>query len=149
MEFEITRVDCICLCKSKYIAVNLGELFLHLIETAHDKTYNKACVTSKDSGQPVHPPSTTRVLVYPSLDSPEAPMAHAIGEDSDQSARKGKLIRIFPGRTNRIVGFIIIIIIFFYALKHILVYILNHLCRIDSTTSTFWAGPFPAEGVSG
>ena len=39
-------------------------------EPAHDKTYDQACVTSKD--QPVHPPSMARVLVYPSLDSREA-----------------------------------------------------------------------------
>ena len=30
-------------------------------EQEHNKTYNKTCVT--DSDQPVHPPSTTRVLV--------------------------------------------------------------------------------------
>ena len=41
-------------------------------EPAHDKTYNKACVTSKDSDQPVDPPSMARVLLYPSLDSPQA-----------------------------------------------------------------------------
>ena len=34
--------------------------------------YNKTCVTSKDSDQHVHTPSMARVLVYPSLDSPEA-----------------------------------------------------------------------------
>ena len=32
----------------------------------------KTCVTSKDSDQPVHPPSLARVLVYHSLDSPKA-----------------------------------------------------------------------------
>ena len=41
-------------------------------EPPHDKTYNKTCVISKDSYQPVHPPSMTRVLVYSSLDSLEA-----------------------------------------------------------------------------
>ena len=41
-------------------------------EPAHSKTYNKIYVTSKDSEHPVHPPSMARVLVYPSLDSPEA-----------------------------------------------------------------------------
>ena len=30
------------------------------------------CVTSKDSDQPLHPSSMARVLVYLSLDSPEA-----------------------------------------------------------------------------
>ena len=41
-------------------------------EPAHDKTCNKTCVTSKDSDQPVHPLSMARILVYPSLDNPEA-----------------------------------------------------------------------------
>ena len=36
-------------------------------ELAYDKNYNKTCVTSKDTGQPVHPPSM--VLVHPSFDS--------------------------------------------------------------------------------
>ena len=41
-------------------------------EPAYDKTYNKTCATSNDSDQPVHPPSMTRVFVYPVLDSLEA-----------------------------------------------------------------------------
>ena len=41
-------------------------------EPAHDKTYSKTCVTGKDSDQPVNPPSIARVLVHPSLESPEA-----------------------------------------------------------------------------
>ena len=36
------------------------------------KSYNKTCMTSKDSYQPVHPSSTARVLVYLSLDSLDA-----------------------------------------------------------------------------
>ena len=36
------------------------------------KTYNKTCVTSKDSDQPVRPPSIAKVLVHLSLASPEA-----------------------------------------------------------------------------
>ena len=42
------------------------------MEPARDKTYNKTCVTSKDSDKPVHPLSTARLLIYPSLDSPGA-----------------------------------------------------------------------------
>ena len=38
-------------------------------EPVYDKTYNKTCVTSKDSGQPAHPPSMARVLAFLSLDS--------------------------------------------------------------------------------
>ena len=37
-----------------------------------DKTYNKTCVTIKDSNQPIHPSSMARLLFYTSLDSPEA-----------------------------------------------------------------------------
>ena len=36
---------------------------------ADDKTYNKTCVISKYSDQPVHLPSMASVLVYPTLDS--------------------------------------------------------------------------------
>ena len=42
-----------------------------LFEPAH-KTNNKTCVTSKDSDQPVHPPSMARVLRHPSLENLEA-----------------------------------------------------------------------------
>ena len=38
-------------------------------EPVYDKTYNKTCVTSKDSGQPAHPPSMARVFAFLSLDS--------------------------------------------------------------------------------
>ena len=41
-------------------------------EPLHDKTYNKTCISSKDSDQPVHSPSMARVLIYPSLGSPMA-----------------------------------------------------------------------------
>ena len=40
-------------------------------EPVHDKTYNKTCVTSKDSEQPVYLPIMAMLLIYPSLDSPE------------------------------------------------------------------------------
>ena len=43
-----------------------------IIVPAHDKTYNNTCVSSKDSDQPVHPPSIVRLLIYLSLDSLEA-----------------------------------------------------------------------------
>ena len=44
----------------------------YLTAPAHDKTYNKTCVTSKDAIQPVHPPGMATVLVHPSFDIPEA-----------------------------------------------------------------------------
>ena len=45
---------------------------LQLNEPGHDKTYNKTCVTSKDSDQHVYPPRLARVLVYPSLKAVES-----------------------------------------------------------------------------
>ena len=62
------------LCLSTQILERIFWYIMHLyitFEPAHDKTYNKTYVTSKDSDQPVHPSSMTRFLVYPSLDSPE------------------------------------------------------------------------------
>ena len=43
-----------------------------LYEPVHDKTYNKTCVASKDSDQPVRPLSKARFLVHFSLDSLES-----------------------------------------------------------------------------
>ena len=43
-----------------------------LIKPVHDKTYNKTCVTSKESDEPVHQASMTPILIYPSLDSLDA-----------------------------------------------------------------------------
>ena len=43
-----------------------------MIELAHDKTYTKPCVTSKDSDHPVHLPSMAKVLLYTSLASLKA-----------------------------------------------------------------------------
>ena len=40
-------------------------------ESAHDKTYTKTCVTNTDQNNPLHPPSMSMVLVYPSFDSTE------------------------------------------------------------------------------
>ena len=55
-------------CSLIYPSPNHRDTF----EPVHNKTYNKTCVTSKDSDQPVHVPSMARVLVYPSLDRQEA-----------------------------------------------------------------------------
>ena len=61
-----------------FLCFGCPAMFLYLLkekkinQPAYNKTYNKTCVTSKDSEQPVHPPSMARVLVYPSLDSPKS-----------------------------------------------------------------------------
>ena len=64
-------------------------------------------MTSIDSDQPEHSPSMTKVLVHPPLGSPEAVGAHAISEDSDQTARMRRLIWVFACRTSLIVGFVV------------------------------------------
>ena len=51
-----------------------------------------------------NPPSMASLLLYPSLDSLEAKKAHAISEDSDQPAEQADVL---PGRTLRIVGFVV------------------------------------------
>ena len=51
------------------IMPRLAEL-LFIFEPVHNKTYNKSCVTSKDSDQCVHPPSMSRVLLNPSPAEP-------------------------------------------------------------------------------
>ena len=48
-----------------------GVMYFTQLSQCTTKTYNKTCVTSKDSDQPVHPPSMARVLVHPSLDRTE------------------------------------------------------------------------------
>ena len=50
----------------------IKRLWCTLYEPENNKTYNKTYFTSTDSYQHVHPPSMARVLVYPSLHSPEA-----------------------------------------------------------------------------
>ena len=70
----------------------------------YDKIYSKTCVTSNNSDQPVHPSSIARVLVYPTVDSPDAKV-YAISEDSDQTAWMHRLIGVFAGRTSLTVGF--------------------------------------------
>ena len=42
------------------------------LHTCNTITPKFPCVICKDTGKPVHPPSMTRVLIYPSLDSLEA-----------------------------------------------------------------------------
>ena len=53
------------------IHLKKDHLGLKVFVPVHDKTYNKIYVTKEDSDQLVDSPSMTRVLVYPSLDSPE------------------------------------------------------------------------------
>ena len=42
--------------------VFIGMLFCNVIESLHDKTYNKACATREDSDQPAHARSLIRVF---------------------------------------------------------------------------------------
>ena len=58
--------------QSVSISISLLRRNSYNIEQAFDKNYNKTCMTSKDSDQPVHLHRTARVLIYPSFDSLEA-----------------------------------------------------------------------------
>ena len=66
-------------CKDVLIHFYLGHLarkrlfgFSVESESAHDKTYHKTSVSSKDSDQPIHPRIMAMVLVYHFWDSLEA-----------------------------------------------------------------------------
>ena len=74
-------------------------------EPAHYKTYNKTCVTNKDSDQPVHPPNKARALIYPFFDGPEAVKDTCDYEVSDQTEQMRRVIWVFAGRISFIVDF--------------------------------------------
>ena len=66
---KLRQVYTVCSAMSVCIfLVNMVPIF----EPAHKKTYNKTCVTSKDSDQPLHPRNMARVLICYSLNSLEA-----------------------------------------------------------------------------
>ena len=74
--FEILGHFTVALDK-KSIQIILFFLFLQNVvikafELVHNKTYNKTCVTSIDSDQPLYPPSMARTLVNSSLSSLES-----------------------------------------------------------------------------
>ena len=70
----------------------------NMIEPAHVKTYNKTCVTSKDSDQPVHPPSMARFSSIPLWDG--GCRRHMRSVKIDQTAQMCRLIRVLAGRTS-------------------------------------------------
>ena len=88
-------------------------LFDFLIEPPHDKTSKMICAPSKDSDQPGHPPSLTRVfavhmkkhwvLSYPLR------ARQRLGSDWADT----RLIWVFAGRTSHFVGFVMQRLIYF------------------------------------
>ena len=83
------------------------------LEPPNNKTYNKTCVTSKDSDQPVHPPITERFSFVPVWISRRLQKAHAISKDFDQTAWMRRLIWVFAGHTG-LVGFVMCWLIFIW-----------------------------------
>ena len=64
-----------------------------------------ACAPSKDSDQPGHPPSLTRVFACAHWVAKDPRFLHADSEDSDQTGRVPRLIRVFAVRTCHFVVF--------------------------------------------
>ena len=60
---------CWCLGRAVIRDCGISCVSLLIFGPADDKIYNKTCITSKDSDQPVHPFSMSREFVYTSLDS--------------------------------------------------------------------------------
>ena len=98
---------CVCVCVWLASSLWYTTKIILVYEPAHDKTYNNSCVTSKDSGQPAHQPYMAMVLVSPLWIGRRLQKAHAIKDDSDQTARMRMLICVFAGRTSIIAGFIV------------------------------------------
>ena len=76
IDFDFTAAGVKC----RVAAIKRFLVFYHsaicfLFEPAHDKTYNKTCVTSEDSDQPAHPCSLIRVFAdcMSLLQSPDYP----------------------------------------------------------------------------
>ena len=80
----------------------------------YDKTYNRTCVTSRDSDQPVHPSSTARVSFTTLWVAWRLYKAHEISKDSDQTVLMHSLIWVFAGHTSFIVGFCRVLAHMFY-----------------------------------
>ena len=75
---------------------------------AHDKTYNKTCVTSENSDQPAHPRSLIRVFAdrKDALYSLQANQRW-IDENPCHTEWMYRLIWVFAGHTRLIVGFVV------------------------------------------
>ena len=85
---------CICKSYSHFFSKNISIYAIFNDQSFNDTLTNniysfeqlgpdKCCVTSKDSDQPVHPPSMAKALVYSSLDSLEAVEGTCDRIDSD------------------------------------------------------------------
>ena len=65
-----------------------------------------ACAPSKESDQPGHPPSLIESSQCAQRVAKDPSFLHADSEDSDQTGRMPRLIRVFAGRTCHFVGFV-------------------------------------------
>ena len=106
----------LCTCpKIRYLTMRIIFCIVRLMSTtallsnepAHDETYHKTCVFSKDSDQPVHPPSMAWVLVYPFLNSLAAVKGTCDQRRLWSGCAERRLIWVFAGRTRLIVGFVV------------------------------------------
>ena len=111
------------------VRLDLYYFCIHILYMpVRDKTYNKTCVISKDSDQHVHPPSMTRVLVYPTLDSPGCSIRHMRSAKTDQTARMHRLIWVLVRRL--IVGSLVRLLVYISFIIHFTCYKQSRL-RID------------------
>ena len=91
------------------------DLYIYIIEPAHDKTYNKTCATSEDSDQPAHPRSLIRVfadrifiLDHPKMDK-RKPLPYWLDVQADMS---------LAGYTDLIIDVIVAHIVFISSYRH-------------------------------
>ena len=107
-------------CRRTGIAKFIVRILKKANKPGHDKTYNKTYVTSKNSNQPIHQSSMSKLLVYSSFGCQEAVEATC---DLWRSWSECRLI--FAGRTNLNIGIGFVmcwIVLFFIASIAFIIY---------------------------
>ena len=83
---------------------------LLIIDPVQDKTYNKTCVTNKDSDQPVRPHSMAMNFFYPSLDSQETAEGTCDQKVSDQNVCLFVCVEVlWPSQPNGVMSSAVIL----------------------------------------
>ena len=77
-----------------------------IIEPPHDKTNKMACVPTKTKISLSICPVWSASLLCAQWVAKDPSFLHADSEDSDQTGRMPRLIRVFAGRTDHFVGFV-------------------------------------------
>ena len=79
-----------------------------IIEMVRAKTNKMTCAPSKDSDQPGQPPVWWKSSLCILWVAKDPVLVYGDSEDSDQTGRMPRLIRVFAGCTDHFVGFVVL-----------------------------------------